>query len=66
VTKNFVPDHKGKSELTDKTWAKQVYNARRMFITHAMAIWLTKHPAKKHDTLAKRVSHLFNLEHGNQ
>jgi hypothetical protein len=33
VTKNYVPEHKGKSVLTDKVWASKIYNARRIFIT---------------------------------
>ena len=55
VSKKFEPAHKGKSILTDKTWAGQVCNARRMYVKHAMAVWLDKHPAKKHDTVAKKV-----------
>ncbi len=59
VSEKNVPDNKGKHVLTDKPWASQVFNARRMFVSHSMEIWLQKHPAKKHDTLAKQV--LYNL-----
>jgi hypothetical protein len=55
VSKKFVPGNKGKHVLTDKPWAAQLYNARRMFVTHSMGVWLQKHPAKKHDTAAKQV-----------
>jgi hypothetical protein len=55
VDKVYVPAHKGKSVITDKPWAAQVFNARRMFITHSMTVWLAKHPAKKNDMEAKKV-----------
>jgi hypothetical protein len=55
VTSKVVPVNKGKSVLTDKNWASKIYNVRRMFIMHAMAVWLNKHPAKKYDTAAKKV-----------
>jgi hypothetical protein len=56
ISKKIVPDNKGKHVLTHKPWAAQVFNARRMFVSHSMEIWLQKHPAKKHDTLAKQVN----------
>jgi hypothetical protein len=55
IDKVYVPAHKGKSVITDKPWAAQVFNARRMFITHSMTVWLAKHPAKKNDKEAKKV-----------
>ena len=64
VTKKFVPAHKGKSVITDKKWAGVIYNPRRMFIITEMEKWVNKHPAKKLDTLAKKVfsSDKFVLE----
>jgi hypothetical protein len=56
VEKVYVQAHKGKSVITDKPWAAQVFNARRMFITHSMTVWLAKHPAKKNDKVAKKVT----------
>lgn len=50
-----MPETKGKSVLTDKKLATQVYNPRKMFVTHEMVVWLDKHPAKKNDTHAKTV-----------
>ena len=55
VSATVVPFNKGKCVLTDKTWASKLYNARRMFIKHSMSLWLEKHPAKKNDTVAKKV-----------
>jgi hypothetical protein len=55
VLKKNVPDNKGKNVINDKPWAAQVFNARRMCVSHSMDIWLHKHPAKKLDTLAKQV-----------
>jgi hypothetical protein len=59
VDKVYVPAHKGKSVITDKPWASQVFNARRMFISHSMTLWLTKHPAMKNDKDAKKVIHNY-------
>jgi hypothetical protein len=56
VSKVYVPDTKGKSVLTDKKLASQVYNPRRMFVDHGMEVWLNKHPSKIHDAKAKKVS----------
>jgi hypothetical protein len=56
VDKVYVPAHKGKSVITDKPWAAQVFNARRMFIMHSMSVWLAKHPGKKNDKEAKKVT----------
>ena len=61
VTKKFQPAHKGKSILTDKVWAGQVFNARRMYVKHTMAVWLDKHPAKKYDVAARKVDILFRF-----
>ena len=47
ISKVYVPETKGKSVLTDKKLATQVYNPRKMYVTHQMAVWLDKHPAKK-------------------
>jgi hypothetical protein len=55
VSKKYVPETKGKSVLTDKKLASQVFNPRRMFIDYQMAVWLNKHPAKKYDSKAKKV-----------
>ena len=55
VTKKFVPAHTGKSVLTDKKWAAQIFNARKMYVLHKMDEWLMKHPAKKDDTKGKKV-----------
>ncbi len=49
------PEHKGKSIITDKKWATQIFNPRRMFMEHKMAVWLLKHPSKKYDSKAKKV-----------
>jgi hypothetical protein len=59
ISKVYVPETKGKSVLTDKKLATQIYNPRRMYVMHQMAVWLDKHPAKKNDSEAKKViSHL--------
>jgi hypothetical protein len=49
VTNKQEPTHKGKSVLTDKVWATQIYDPRRMYIMHKLAAWLEKHPTKKND-----------------
>ena len=54
-SKIFVPAHKGKSVLTDKKWASQIFNNRKMYVKHEMDLWLAKHPAKKHDSKGKKV-----------
>ena len=63
VSKTFVPAHKGKSVLTDKKWASQIYNTRRMFLKHEMAQWLAKHPSKKNDTKGKKVNEIHKFHH---
>jgi hypothetical protein len=55
VSKVYVPESKGKSILTDKKLASQVFNPRRMYVTHGLEVWLSKHPAKKYDSKAKKV-----------
>ena len=50
------PEHKGKSIITDKKWATQIFNPKRMFLEHKMAVWLLKHPSKKYDSKAKKVN----------
>ena len=55
VDKVYIPAHEGKSVISDKPWASQVFNARRMFISHSMTVWLTKHPTMKKDKDAKKV-----------
>jgi hypothetical protein len=55
VDKKYLPEHKGKSVLTDKVWAAQMYNPRRMFITHSFNAWIERHPSKKNDANAKKV-----------
>jgi hypothetical protein len=54
-SKKFVPAHKGKSVLTDKKWASQIFNTRRIYVKHEMELWLAKHPSKKYDTAGKKV-----------
>jgi hypothetical protein len=55
LTTTIVPVNKGKSVITDKTWASKIYTARRMYISHSLAVWVDKHPARKHDTAGKKV-----------
>jgi hypothetical protein len=55
VSEKHVPEHKGKSIITDKKWATQIFNPRRMYLEHKMAVWLLKHPSKKYDSKAKKV-----------
>lgn len=55
VTKAFVPAHKGKSIITDKKWAKQIYNAKRMYVDTQMAVWLSALSTRKYDTAGKKV-----------
>ncbi len=55
VTAVVVPFNKGKSVLTDKSWASKLYNARRMYIKHSMALWHEKHPSKKYDAEGNKV-----------
>jgi hypothetical protein len=52
VTKKYVPETKGKSVVTDKKLASQVFNPRKMYVKHAMAVLLNKLPAKK--TMGRR------------
>ena len=56
VSKVYVPETKGKSVLTDKKLASQVFNPRRMYVQHGMEVWLNKHPSKINDAKAKKVS----------
>ena len=55
-TTKYVPEHKGKTVLTCKNWATKIFNARRMYCDHHMAVWLQKNPHRKYDSLAKKVS----------
>lgn len=55
VTKKYVPVHAGKSVITDKEWAAQIFNPLKMYVRHEMDAWLEKHPAKKNDTKGKKV-----------
>ncbi len=48
------PHNKGKSVITDKMWASKLYNARRIFINHSLALWLQKYPGKKMMLQARR------------
>ena len=61
VTKKYEPKHKGKSIITDATWASQIFNPQRMFVKHSMGVWLEKHPAKKRDAPAKKVGTLVTI-----
>ena len=38
----YVPAHTGKSVMTDPEYAKQIYTARRMYVTSAMDTWKEK------------------------
>jgi hypothetical protein len=58
VTKTFEPEHKGKTVLTCEKLAKQVYNARRMYTEHHMAVWLQKKTHRKYDSASKKVTSL--------
>ena len=55
VTKKYVPAHAGKSVITDRVWATQIFNPLKMYVRHEMDAWLAKHPAKKADTKGKKV-----------
>ncbi len=59
ASKTHVPEHKGKSMLTDKKWAAQIYSPQRMYISHGMALWVAKHPAKRNDVNAKKVCRVY-------
>ncbi len=50
-----MPIHKGKTVLTCPKLAAQVYNARRMYCDHNMAVWLQKYPHRKYDSIGKKV-----------
>jgi hypothetical protein len=54
ISKVYAPETKGKSVLTDKKLATQIYNPRKMYVTHQMAVWLDKYPAKKMTLRPKR------------
>ena len=56
VSKKYIPETKGKSVLTDAKLASQVFNPRKMYVTHSMEYWLDKHPSKRNDVKAKKVS----------
>ena len=60
VSKKYVPETKGKSVISDKKLASQIFNARRMFIKHNMGVWLEKHPEKKYVSKAKKVRLLYS------
>ena len=55
VSKVYVPETKGKSVLTDAKLATQVFNPRRMYVSHGMEVWINKHPSKVNDSKAKKV-----------
>jgi hypothetical protein len=55
ATKKYVSAHKGKTVVTDKEWAAQIFNPLKMYVRHEMEVWLEKHPAKKDDTKGKKV-----------
>jgi hypothetical protein len=58
-TTQYVPEHKGKTVLTCKNWATKIYNARRLYCDHHMAVWLKKNPHRKYDSMAKKVSSII-------
>ncbi len=62
TTTTHVPEHKGKSILTEKPWASKIFNARRMFVDHSMAVWIAKHPSKTYDSQVKKVFCVACLE----
>ncbi len=45
----------------DKKLASQVFNPRKMYVKHAMAVWLNKRPQKKNDGPAKQVVMTRNI-----
>jgi hypothetical protein len=54
-TKTNVQAHTGKTALTCPKLATQVYNVRRMYCDHHMAVWLQKNPHRKYDSIGKKV-----------
>jgi hypothetical protein len=60
-TKVFVQPHKGKTVLTCPLPVTQVYNVRRMYCDHQMAVWLQKKPHRKYDSIGKKVCVLLLL-----
>ncbi len=54
-TKVFVQPHKGKTVLTCPLLATQVYNVRRIYCDHQMAVWLHKNPHRKYDSIGKKI-----------
>jgi hypothetical protein len=61
LTTTIVPVNKGKSVITDKMWASKIYTARRMFISHSLALWVQQHPARRHDVEGKKVGVVVTL-----
>jgi hypothetical protein len=59
ASRKQVAVNKGKSILTDPKWAQAIANPRRMYVMHSLAIWVEKHPSKKHDAKAKKVNLLM-------
>ena len=54
-TKVCVQAHKGKTVLTCPLLAAQVFNVRRMYCDHQMAVWLHKNSHRKYDSIGKKV-----------
>ena len=55
LTKPHHQPHKGKTVLTSPQLAAQVFNVRRMYCDHQMAVWLQKNPHRKYDSIGKKV-----------
>jgi hypothetical protein len=53
------PPHKGKTIFTSLKLATQVFNPRRMYVDHHMAVWLQKNPHRKYDPEAKKKQKQF-------
>ncbi len=56
LTKPHHQPHKGKTVLTCPQLAAQVFNVRRMYCDHQMAVWLQKNPHRKYDSIGKKLA----------
>jgi hypothetical protein len=54
-TKPHLQPNKGKTVLTSPQLAAQVFNVRRIYTDHQMAVWLQKNPHRKYDSIGKKV-----------
>ncbi len=55
--------HKGKTIFTSMKLATQVFNPRRMYCDHHMAVWLQKNPHRKYDPAAKKVHTHLHIQY---